>query len=174
MNSFSYAFSHTLRQTNEGQIIQLSGCLTERSDLSFLAGHAHGHLILDLGRIRRVNSSGVRLWLGTVRKLTEAGLTMEFRRCAPCIVRQLNMVSNFGGNATVRSVLAPYYCDACGHEKEVLVELKGDKPPPVAEELPCAKCGGKMEFDDLIETYFDFMERTNRPRGGRHQGESRP
>ncbi len=156
--SICYEFSHVVEDTPEGQVVLLSGCLTEHSDLTVISNLVDGKVVLDIAGIRRVNSCGVRSWVAFVRGLVEAGHEIELRRCAPCMVRQMNMVANFASGARVLSVLAPYYCDTCGNEKEVLIELTDGKRPQVAARVPCSRCGQEMEFDDLIETYFDFLD----------------
>ncbi|CAN5756060.1 hypothetical protein BH11MYX2_BH11MYX2_03070 [soil metagenome] len=72
------------------------------------------------------------------------------------------MVLHFGGNSQALSVFAPYTCPSCGSESAEKVDVcveranlaKGGVP-----ELECAKCGGKLEFDETPESYFGFVKK---------------
>jgi anti-anti-sigma regulatory factor/predicted RNA-binding Zn-ribbon protein involved in translation (DUF1610 family) len=146
-----------LVDTEDGWVqVALAGCITESAQLSELLGVSSGRpLRLDLSEVEQVNSCGVREWLHFVQQLTRQRQTFELLRCPPVFVRQLNMISNFGGSATVRSVLLPYWCQACGHEAQVEYDLQA--AGTIAESLPCPQCGSSAEFDDLPETYLSFF-----------------
>jgi hypothetical protein len=137
----------------------LAGAITEEADFSFLdALRGAERVAIELGDVEQINSCGVREWIHFVTRLSAAALPAELVRCSPAFVRQLNMISNFRGSAQVRSVLAPYYCEGCGHEETVEVALpEGQDPPPLAPTVTCPRCGGEAEFDDLINTYLAFL-----------------
>lgn len=135
--------------------VALSGSITESAQLQAIAGVAgSGPLRLDVGDVEQVNSCGVREWIHFVQQLADRATPLELVSCPPVFVRQLNMISNFGGNARVRSVLLPYWCRSCGHED--LVEHDPFSGAPLPETRPCSACGATAEFDDLPDTYLSF------------------
>src|SRR5262249_46192666 len=54
---------------------------------------------------------------------------------------------------------APYFCPQCDLEKVLLVEtleMHGQNPPK-APVCRCDECDGVMDFDDMEESYFAFV-----------------
>jgi hypothetical protein len=148
------------RPTQGGFTIE--GVLDEGSPqvLNELAAHAalQRGVVLDLGGIKRINSLGVRAWIEFMKKLV--GRAVRFRRCSAAFVEQLNMISDFRGDATIESLLAPYVCQRSGNVfyEELVVGKdvkKGDYKD--AESRPCRECPEPMSFDDLPERYFYFI-----------------
>jgi len=74
-------------------------------------------------------------------------------------VAQLNMITNFRGDAKIRSVLAPYHCPTCDQEHDAVIELEGKADVSPALQLPCPTCGNPMEFDELPDSYLAFSQR---------------
>lgn len=139
--------------------ILLEGTISESTDFRTLAELPSDTLSLDLANVEQINSCGVREWINFVNVLKASGKRVELHRCSPAIVRQLNMISNFKGDGKVRSVLAPYYCENCDHEMTVVLDVTDpDTPPEIAETITCPECGEEMEFDDLPDSYLEFLE----------------
>lgn len=137
------------------RLVVLTGAITEDADLRAVAAlDTADPLSLDLSGVDQINSCGVREWIHFVRALTDAQHTFEFVRCSPAIVRQLNTIANFRGGGQVKSVMLPYYCASCRNESLQALDLDGGRE--IEEELPCPKCGGTMEFDDMPSTYLSF------------------
>ena len=67
------------------------------------------------------------------------------------------MIANFGGDAEVRSVFLPYYCQTCDKDRVELIEFgsKGEHRESKIH-MPCPGCGADMEFDDLVDSYLSF------------------
>ncbi|MCB9652841.1 MAG: STAS domain-containing protein [Deltaproteobacteria bacterium] len=141
--------------------LTLSGDITEKADFAPILQSDLSPVVLDLLDIGRINSSGVREWIAFVRRLAASGRRLVLLRCSPAIVQQANMITNFLGDAEVRSTLAPYYCASCDfdHLEEIATEHQTKCPPHLEEELPCPKCGEMMEFSDLSADYFAFLAR---------------
>ena len=150
-------FQWHLRPSEGVTIAALRGPVNEDADFSELVAHLRSakHIRLELSGVEQINSCGVREWVNFVRALPQAS-TLELEKCPPSVVSQLNIIRNFAGSAQVLSVYAPYLCDACGHELDVLVDVR-DGEPPVLEEQTCEQCGARMEFDDLEDSYFAFL-----------------
>ena len=115
----------------DGQLV-LSGSLDETANVIDLLNQAKGgRLALDLGGVTFINSLGVRDWIRMLATAQTKGLAVELRRVSEPIVHQLNMIIATRGNATVTSFFAPYACDKCGREGDVLVAAEvGDRVDP--------------------------------------------
>ena len=149
----------TLHSSPDRIEVRLSGIINEAADFaSLLDPLEDGALRLDLSGITLINSCGIREWVRFVARLDRPGRDIEFVRCSPAIVRQLNLISNFCGPGVVRSVLLPYFCDACGVEITRGMELD-DAQVTVDEVIACEGCGGEAEFDDLVDRYLAFAMR---------------
>ena len=146
----------TFRMVRDAQgVVHLSGVIDESADLTFLSG-LMTHTRLNMHKVRRVNSYGVRAWIEAVRMIPR-GVSFELLECPPSVVDQLNMVAGFvGGRGRVTSFYAPMACPACGLEKEALFQVAdlrgGSRLPDVA----CPTCGKTMVVDDLEEQYLMF------------------
>lgn len=145
---------------DEQGVLHLSGVIDESADLSFFGSlSAMGsHARLNMHKVRRVNSYGVRAWIDAVRLLPR-GVTFELLECPPSVVDQLNMVAGFvGGHGRVTSFYAPMACDKCGLERDFLFQVADfrttGKLPPVA----CPRCSTIMVVDDLEEQYLMFTQ----------------
>ncbi len=135
-------------------LMSIGGAITEASDFAPLLERATDKVRVDLGGLRRINSSGVREWIRFVTALSEAR-EVVLERCAVPFVQQLNMIANMAGAARVASIMLPYYCADCDDERTILSTI-GDDGVDIPEEPPCPDCHKPMEFDDIVETYAGF------------------
>jgi serine/threonine protein kinase len=119
-------------------------------------------VVINVAGMTRMTSFGVRQWLKGMDALPKSIPDLYLLGCPPFFVDQLNMVLNFGGAAQVLTVLAPYTCPSCGVESgetiDVLVERTNLANGGVTEK-ECARCGGKLEFDETPESYFAFVKK---------------
>ncbi|MEK6705335.1 MAG: BON domain-containing protein [Bdellovibrionota bacterium] len=133
----------------------LSGFIDETTDLSALASLA-GEIILNLKEVSRVNSCGVREWVNWLCKAAASAIVYE--ECPVVVVKQLNAVPDFQGKAKISSFFAPYFCEDCDSEAEMLLQsmqVEGGKAP----EMKCGSCGKPMNFDAVPNQYFSFIKR---------------
>ena len=140
-----------------GALVEIAGHLDENADLAPLAPSLAGEVELHLAAIQRVNSTGIREWVRFIHDLPSV-TELSLSHCSPAIVTQLNTIYNFRGRARVRSLLAPYVCEACGIEEYRLLDAAAARAP--LPSLLCVRCGGPMEFDDLPERYLSFLKET--------------
>jgi hypothetical protein len=138
-------------------VVELSGYLGEDTDLAPLRAELAGAVELDLGGITRINSTGVRAFVTFIHDLPSVG-ELSFTHCSPAVVTQLNTIYNFRGRARVRSLYAPYVCEACNIEERKLLVVRELGSPPSVPSFSCTRCGGPMEFDDLPERYLSFLK----------------
>jgi hypothetical protein len=137
---------------------ELSGDITEDSDFSAVLNEKPVLLTLDLGGIKRINSTGVREWINFMNALKKDGARIVFERCSVAIVQQLNMIANFAGGAEIQSIFAPYICPSCDAEESKLIDLRATPKPDLNAAVQCANCKETMEFDDLPESYLAFRQ----------------
>jgi predicted Ser/Thr protein kinase len=134
---------------------RLKGEINETSDLRPVFSTA-GEVKLDLSQVTRINSVGLRVWVDAAR-LRPADQRMVFDRCSMAMVSQINMIPLLTEGVQVRSILAPYHCPHCDVEAmEVLTVRELERG--VAPLRTCTTCRHPMQFDDIPEEYFAFVE----------------
>ena len=148
------------KQEVEATFLTLSGVVDERIEFDRLLGPLTGLVKINLRRIDRINSVGVKNWVRYFNELSQKGVELVFEECSPQIVEQINLVLNFICGGTVASILVPFNCSQChsafvvSFSLEELNRIQGEVPEP-----PCPKCNGKTSFDDIEEEYLAFMDR---------------
>ncbi|MBW2732341.1 MAG: hypothetical protein JRH20_08085 [Deltaproteobacteria bacterium] len=157
-------FEADVQHLGEVSLVRLLGVIDEDNELSSLAAHLRGEaVVVDLSAVREINNCGTRdwvRWLENVEKRTEVVLV----ECSPSVVAKLNMVSNFAGEAYLRSFYVPYYCQDCNEEKALLVDIDefAHEQPARAPICRCDSCDSVMAFDELEESYFAFLKSARR------------
>lgn len=135
---------------------RLEGTIDETLDLSGLIEAARGkRVVLFLSNVTRLSSFGVREWTYTMRQLCHKAEQVFFAECSPAIVAQLNVVANFGGDARILSVQAPYFCPHCDTDTQITLNLTGMQDVELSE-LPCPNCAEPMEFEDDPSSYLSY------------------
>jgi anti-anti-sigma regulatory factor len=156
-------FNAEVTQRDDVTYIKLSGVIDEDNDLTNLVDRVGvGTSVIDLAEIERINSCGVRDWVNWFIKMEKKGAHVIMVECSPAIVAQINLVNNFVGDGAVKSFYAPYFCPSCDLEKVLLVELDEmmGQDKPKAPVCRCDECDGVMDFDDMEESYFAFIQTT--------------
>ena len=144
-----------------GDQLFLEGVIDENANLLDLVGRARNNkLVLDLGGITFINSIGVREWIRMQQTAATLGVSIELRRVCEPIVHQLNIVPAARGVSMVTSFFAPYECDECETEHDVVldVRLHGAALAKMrAPSMPCPNCRKQMVFTSPPELYFTFL-----------------
>lgn len=156
-------FQAKLRASESYSFLRLRGVIDEDNHLASLIPKLSGEvLVVDASEVERINSCGVRDWVNWLHGVEDAGLKVVLIRTSPSIVTQINLVTNFVGGSVVYSFQAPYYCPACDREYLKLIETEGllGPDPARAPAFRCSECGGVLDFDDLEESYFAFINAT--------------
>ncbi|MCB9729873.1 MAG: hypothetical protein H6744_15545 [Deltaproteobacteria bacterium] len=141
--------------------VGLRGTIDEHAGLTAVTAALRGAVVvLDLGAIARINSVGVRDWMNWLKAVGEGGRRIVLVDCSPAMMDQVNLVRNFTQGAWVDSILAPYFCDRCGLERDerldpVALRRSGTREAP---ELSCGKPACDLTFDDIEEGYFAFLD----------------
>ncbi len=151
-------FHFEMTEIQNATRVNLIGIIDEDTDFSTLLKLKNSPVIFNFKEVTSINSCGIRTWVNFIKELT--GSTLEFTECPPLIVRQMNMVPSFIGNATVNSVFVPYVCDGCDHEQNLLVSVTDyKKGGPIAETIQCENCKSEeMEMDGNAKQYFAFAK----------------
>ncbi len=137
--------------------VVLRGDFTEATRFDELLPAMVGRIVFDMAQVTYMNSLGVRAWCEFLRQARIQGY--EFHACSVPFVLQASMVRDVIGRGTVTSFFAPFHCISCDHQEERLLQsaaiLASNLQPPV---FKCPNCGGALEFDDLPERYFAFLQ----------------
>jgi anti-anti-sigma regulatory factor len=145
-----FKFEQIIR--GDTKVVVFKGTIDEDTDFTPITKLGDS-LTFNFKNVESINSLGVRAWVNFVKLLKDKDICFE--ECPPIIVRQMNMIPSFTGNAKVLSVYVPYVCDNCDSEDLVLV--KNDQFSNVSETARCENCKeGEMEFDGTPEQYFAF------------------
>ncbi|MBN1959766.1 MAG: hypothetical protein JW841_02365 [Deltaproteobacteria bacterium] len=145
-----------ISQDENFTLVSLEGIISENVDFRPLIENLadKSRVRFDLSGVNHINSWGVREWVNFIRTISHCDIELE--KCSPAVVTYLNMISNFAEKARILSVQAPYICESCGNEENILILITPGIIPEVSE-VDCGSCGGKMEFDDIISSYFAFV-----------------
>jgi CheY-like chemotaxis protein len=137
--------------------VVLRGDFTEATRFDDLLPAMVGRVVFDTAQVTYMNSLGVRAWCEFLRHARIQGY--EFHACSVPFILQASMVRDVIGRGTVTSFFAPFHCIGCDHQEERLIQtaaiLAANLEPPT---FKCPSCGGALEFDDLPERYFAFLQ----------------
>ena len=141
--------------------ISLKGTIDETANLKEVFQNLQPRVIVQAEEIRLINSCGVREWVRAIQRIP-SNIRILFERCASRIVEQINYVSNFLGSGEVVSFFAPYFCPSCREERSILLSRQDlmKKKPVKAPLQKCPACREALEFDDVEEEYFSFLNRS--------------
>ncbi|MCP3137339.1 serine/threonine-protein kinase [Pyxidicoccus xibeiensis] len=142
--------------------VRISGVIDETFPLTSSSPELTGLLVVDLGRVERISSFGVRRWIEFAGKLPPGALSLYVVHAPPVMVDQLNMVEGFAGVARIVSLLAPYTCRTCNDDRLRVVNLVDDAEVIAQERAPehtCPVCSNPLEFADQASEFFDYARR---------------
>ena len=136
--------------------ISFDGILNEDSTLPDMEKCIHGRLILHLEKLTMINSIGCRTWLDWIKRI-QAPEGVVLQNCSPAFIAQVSVLKGFvPQDSKLESFFLPYHCDSCDHDTNILIRVGHDNS--VADDLPCPKCGSKMECDVVSQTYQRFLK----------------
>jgi hypothetical protein len=88
------------------------------------------------------------------------GVSIELRRVCEPIVHQLNIVPATRGVSMVTSFFAPYECEECDSEHDVVLDVRlhgAALAKMQAPTMPCPNCRRPLVFTAPPELYFTFL-----------------
>jgi serine/threonine protein kinase len=142
----------------DASLVIVSGLVDERFT-GFGEIYNAKSVVIDVSKISRMTSFGVRQWLRVMTALSKSITDLYLLGCPTFFVDQLNMVLNFGGGSKVLTVMAPFACPSCGVESAEVVDVLAERASLTKGALrdkQCSRCGGKLELDETLESYFAF------------------
>lgn len=153
---------HVAKEVKDGVTwIKFSGAIEENVDLQTQIGEIQTKkAVFKLREVSRINSVGVKNWIKYFQSLHQRGQELSFQECSTAIVEQVNLISNFVPRGSIDSIYVPFCCAQC--HTELLGLFPVDDLKRIHGQLPalqCSKCGGRAEFDDVVEEYFSFLDR---------------
>jgi hypothetical protein len=138
-------------------LVEFYGDLDENADFGALMPHLVGVVMFNMFDLGHINSCGVREWIYFMRDFPPVD-DLVYTHCSPLVVSQFNLVYNFVGRGRVTTFYAPYACEACGAEWDVLLDVESDfggglEPPA----FHCQRCGTPLVFVEHPDQYFVFL-----------------
>ncbi len=140
--------------------LRIAGAIDETFSVQEAGADLVGHVIIDLGRLERISSFGVRKWIEFVGKLPAGAMGLYVIHAPPIVVDQLNMVEGFAGVAKILSLLAPYRCEKCNEDRVCLVDVHKERDTLAEGKAPvhaCPVCAEALQFADIPGEFFDFV-----------------
>lgn len=141
--------------------IEIEGALDEHARLPSVPKPLKDRLTIDLQNLSAINSVGCRTWIQWIQSL-EVQDGVELINCPPHFVVQASIL--FGAvpkGVSIRSFYVPYYCDSCGAEELIKVEL-GDGVTSVDDlkiddTIICPVCSATMTIDVVKQKFLAFL-----------------
>jgi anti-anti-sigma regulatory factor len=153
----------TIEKLSEGQMacLKFRGSIDETFEGKKLSATVRAQtLVIDLGSVTKISSFGLREWSDFMRGVEKSAKQIFLVECTPKVVDQLNMVANFAGKGLVYSFYAPYRCDYCDIDRQVLFQVDRDREPIKSmrpPEQPCETCGNPEYLDEDPATFFSYL-----------------
>ena len=148
-------------------LLRLEGTIDEEfAGEELAAGLSTRVLLLELGRIRRLTSFGIREWVQFIKRVSSRTKRVYLVDCSPRVLAQLNMVMGFVGSAEVISLMAPYGCDNCGATLTRRMDVIKDQEEIrkfAPADYACEVCGSAAVFDEDAERYFSYVAAQSPP-----------
>jgi hypothetical protein len=141
--------------------VKLTGDIDETADFSSIPSPGTVAMMdLDLGSVRRINSTGTKAWIQNLTPHSRNKTEIRYFSVPSSMVEQFNQISNFACSGKVETLALPFLCGLCGHS--------GDLIRPVTDAFSCdwnewkdscPKCGQtSYRFDEIPEAFFDFLK----------------
>jgi hypothetical protein len=145
--------------------ISLAGDIDE--DAEFFSIEPTKLLVIDMKKLRFINSCGLRSWVNWMRQIPPA-TNVTFKNCPKVIVDQMNILKGFlPPGVIIESFYVPYYCDPCGIETNVLATRgehfkerfeNQEAYTKFPEFISCPNCGSNAELGVIANRYFSFIK----------------
>lgn len=122
MSVFKYSEKHE----NETVYFRFEGIIDEDSKMPPPTAIKYKNIIINLKKIKSINSIGIREWMRWIGAQNTAQ-SISLIECPKAMVFQMNMISGFvPANAKVESFFVPLFCEKCEKESERLLTVGQD------------------------------------------------
>ena len=143
-----------LQIEQDKEILSFTGIMDEFFLFHEMTCEKYQHYVLDLQKLRIINSCGVRELISWLNSQAE-GTLVEFINCPVFFVQQANMVNGIvNSTRRIKSFYAPYFNEIDETEHDILVlesEILNLKAP--------IKSG--LIFDSIENKFFNFLSFQN-------------
>ncbi|MCX5713560.1 MAG: hypothetical protein NT033_01855, partial [Candidatus Omnitrophica bacterium] len=149
------------QDTQDALLINFYGIIDENAIFGRIFETDKKKIVVNLRGVKRINSCGVREWVNALRSIPQEK-RLEFVECSLAMIKQFNMIANFGSHGRIRSFVAPYFCSRCNRQFEKVVVLDEHLDGLLSLKAPdfaCSVCQDVLKFDDLEDKYFQFILR---------------
>ena len=145
----------------QGGMFYVIGQINEHTSFDSLI-EKPGPLKLNFSKLISMNSLGIRVFINFLGEYS--GGPIEYHECPKDFVDSVNMIMQLTSanpaGISVKSVVIPLDCRACGRGDEILVDIdvyttKGAK---IVTGHSCSNCGSRLTPGVEIEDHFLFLE----------------
>ena len=141
--------------------VRFDGVMDESFEGKRLAASIRSkNVVLDMGRIMKISSFGIREWSEFVGVLMRSAENIYLIECTAKVMDQVNMVAGFIGKARIVSFYGPYRCDHCDLDQDVVFRVDRDGPAIRSFEPPehlCPSCARPQFFDEDPTSFFSTV-----------------
>ncbi len=145
------------------RVVSLQGRMSETFRGAQLGRELSGVVVLDLARVERVTSYGVREWLQMLSEAESRVDALFLARCSEAVSNQLSMIRAFAGSGQIVSFYAPYQCEQCACLFGALLDCEEDHPALIQGQPPIVTCPQCLQetqsLDDDPASCFAFVPR---------------
>ena len=144
----------------DAKTAKLSGMIDEDADFSDFFSRFKDEVTLDLGQITGINSQGAHSWIkgvqGTQAKIYYKNLSVVLTEHICYNPRLL------GFNPELVSFETIAYCESCGNEDSILMEVgkditfKKEGGAEIRAESKCSQCASATELEPVPEDYLEY------------------
>ena len=155
-------FEFQVKDVGGAAQVTMSGSIDEDVDFAKIVPAGANKLMVNLGKIKSINSCGIREWMRWIVSMTGQFREIQFVECPKVIVDQINMVQGFlPANGRVESFYVPFYSEESDEEKMILFVHGKEFSESGSIEVPEVRDSESnvMEMDVVEAKYFKFLTR---------------
>ncbi|MCB0378905.1 MAG: hypothetical protein KDD33_10465 [Bdellovibrionales bacterium] len=166
------AMTFKINSQNDGKVVEIifAGILDESFALEGELELAEiDHLIFDFQRLRYINSTGIKFWVGFMANVNaHTNIHSTFKNCPKFIIDQINSIIGFlPKRGEVESYFIPVFCERC--EKSFRIhQFSKDETTDENEIIDSIqsledcqvfpKCRDQLVVDVAPDSFFRFLK----------------
>lgn len=149
------------QKQDDWEYVLLKGSIMEGAEekLDELLKRPGENYIIDFTHIATINSCGVAEWVKFIGEFTTKR-TVYFDNVPTIVLRIINMIGSFCGQAKIRSIFLDFQCDKCGleHREQFIAGENMPESSDVDLEYDCPKCDGTLAPIMSEKEVFAFLK----------------
>lgn len=143
-------------------VVKLAGNIDEKMNYAGIFPQGANHVEFLCDSVVRINSTGLRLWLGILREHEAAGESFRLHWVPASVASLILLLAPALASARVSSVQVVLCCEGCKKSHLGLVRVaEGLKELDRLRSIKCG-CGGRLQFDEgheEMESVADLLMR---------------